>query len=239
VNFYQGNPIPNYAQLLFKIRIDDFVIDIKGTDSLTSEDPIESDYLGLVLNSIKLNFVITKYGFALKAGLGNLRLLDKVHLTRDHQFTEFLSSTSTEELIQLRFRQIEPEAPNFEKLYSNTLSKILFKCSKIQVVCHRTAIIYFINYGLKLTDNLSLGKAADGCDAQNTVDTNKPALADSTAVKKTYDDYENIIELNVEAVMDELAWKMFDNDLMFGNMEVKGKKTLLVDLVFWTTVNSC
>lgn len=209
-----GNPVPNYCQILLMFKINDFVIDIKGTNDLICDDPVENEYLGVNLKSIKLDFSLTKYGFALKAGLGNLRLLDKVHRTFDNQFTEFLSSSSTEELIQLRFRNVEPEAPNFESLYSKTLSKILFKCNRIQVVCHRTAIIYFINFGIKLTGHLTLNKAAEEPSVEPT--------AASVAKKIQYDANDKIVELNIEAIMNELTWKMFDNDMMFGNMQVSG-----------------
>jgi len=113
------------------------------------------------------------------------------------------------------------------------LSKILFKCSKIQVVCHRTAIIYFINYAIKLTDNISLGRQNEIINPENAKDylkihshsNEENSKDDSTAVKKIYEDHQNIIELNVEAVMNELTWKMYDNDLIFGNMTIKGKRT--------------
>lgn len=210
--------------MLFKFNIEDFAIDIKGTDDIESEDPIEHDYFGLILNAIKLDFSINKYGFALKAGLGNLRLLDKFHRTHDNQFTEFLSSVSTEELIRLSFRQVEPEAPNFASLYLKTLTKISFKCSKIQLVCHRTAIIYFILYSIKLTEKLTIKKVSE---IDGVIEKPTSSTADTT-VKKSYDDV-GVIELNVEATMNELTWKMYDNDLLFGNMQVTGKKPFTYD----------
>ena len=222
-----GNPIPNYSQLLFKFNIEDFEIDIKGTNDIESEDPVEHDYFGLILNAIKLDFSINKHGFALKAGLGNLRVLDKFHRGHDNHFTEFLSSVSSEELIRLSFRQVEPDAPNFASLYSKTLTKISFKCSKIQLVCHRTAIIYFILYSINLTEKLTIKKVAEIEEKIDYVEGEKPASASAeTVVKRNYDDV-SITELNVEATMNELTWKMYDNDLLFGNMQVTGKKIIV------------
>ena len=185
-------------------------------------EPVEYDYLGVNLTKIDLAFSLTKYGFAFKGDLGNLRLLDKKHRTLDNQYTEFLSSSSssTENLIKLRFRKVEPEAPNFASLYQNTLSKIWFKCTRIQVVCHRTAIMYFINFGIQLTSHRSLKIAADS----NVEPSVEPSAAqtDVAVVRRTYGANESINELSIQADMDKLTWKMYDNEMVFGNMQIRG-----------------
>ena len=211
-----GDPILNYSQLLFNFEINKFAIDIKETDDCIIDEPVEHDYLGLNFKDIKLKFAITKYGFNLKAGLGNLKLIDKVHRTSDNKFTEFLSSTS-KQLIRLHFRQVEVEAPNFSTLYANTLSKMLFECSSIQLVCHRTAIIYFINYSKRITDNLTIANKEVSLPNHELdhIDLNNR----NVMVKKIYDI--EICELSLEANMKELTWKMYDNELLFGNMQVK------------------
>ncbi len=141
--YINGDPIPNYCQLLFKFSIKDFGID------LNDECVPVSDYLKLILNKINIDFAITKFGMHFRADLGDLKLIDKIHKIDVHDqssFTEILSSSSkgNNQIIKFYFRQVEPEAPNFDELYKRILMNVLFDCSNIYLVCHRTAIIYFI-----------------------------------------------------------------------------------------------
>ena len=220
-----GDPIPNYSQLLFKITIENFQIDIKGTNDRDSDDPDQYDYLNLILNAIDLKFAITKYGFSFQAGLGNLRLLDNIHQTAQKEPIEILSSTSSGKLIKLFFRQVDKEAPNFATLYNRIISNILFECNNIQLDCHRTAIIHFLNYGKGITDKLSVenenpmprNSEIEVLSTESNSDSKK--LETSAEAKKAF--YLGISELNIEAKMNQLAWKMFDNDLRFGDMKIQ------------------
>ena len=150
-----GDPIPNYSQIIFKFKIVDFSIDLNSSsksinsNSITDRLAESSEYLSLILNGIKIDFSVTKYGFCFRAGLDDLKLVDKIHLMNKEQkqATEILSSSGNlNQIIKFYFRQVEEEAPNFTTLYSNILKNVLFECSNIHVACHRTAIVYFLEY---------------------------------------------------------------------------------------------
>jgi hypothetical protein len=153
-----GDPIPNYPQILAKFKINDFSIDLNSSSSKSKSNNLSStsdrlsesnEYLSLVLNDIYIDFSITKYGLCFRAGLGDLKLIDKIHLIdkRNKKVTEILSSSGNfDQLIKFYFRQVEEEAPNFTTLYSNILKNVLFECNDIHVACHRTAIVYFLEY---------------------------------------------------------------------------------------------
>ena len=146
-----GDPIPNYCQMLLKFTIGDFIIDLDLAHDRLLDDPSEEEYLELKFRHIKIDFAITKYGVIMRAGLGDLKLIDKIHKTSqaesslDFQGTEILSSSTNEnlgQLIKFYFRQVEPEAPNFATLYSKILTNILFDCSNIHLACHREVYIH-------------------------------------------------------------------------------------------------
>lgn len=65
-----GEPIPNYAQVLFMFNIGDFIIDLDKANDRLLNDPDDEEYLELKLNFIKIDFAITKYGASMRAGLG-------------------------------------------------------------------------------------------------------------------------------------------------------------------------
>jgi hypothetical protein len=198
---------------------------LKGTDDHLCDEPVEKEYLNFIFNHINMAFAITKYGFNLKASLGNLKLVDKIHLTdrlNPTSYTEILSSTSSKELIRLNLRQVDKEAPNFSTLYLNTVFSVLFKFRSIQLVAHRTGIIYFLKYGKKIVDNINIASATESPSADVVSRKEEYPLPSSNVAKKIYEeDMNRICDFNVEARMSELKWKMFDSDLNFGLMEIK------------------
>lgn len=164
-----GDPIPNYPQILCKFKIDDFGIDLNSAAStksatLSSSSVVDmlsesNEYLQLVLNRIQIDFAVTKYGVNFRAGLGDLKLIDRIHSLLDarqqpqqqlqrRQPTEILSSSTNDDnqIIRFYFRQVEEDAPNFVTLYGNILKNVLFECSTIHVACHRTAIVFLLEY---------------------------------------------------------------------------------------------
>lgn len=213
-----------------------------------------NEYLRLILNGIQIDFAVTKYGASFRAGLDDLKLVDKIHLLdkRQRQATEILSSSASgdNQIIRFYFRQVEQDAPNFKTLYSNILKNILFECSNIHVACHRTAIVYLLEYFTGITDNLKIankqsipveiegGGGEGGILVEDTsTNTNKtrpsisigqtPIVLPSTAshsstLKKPPTSLSgNICELNLIARMRQLTWNMFDTNLTFGQMAVK------------------
>jgi hypothetical protein len=156
-----GDPIANYAQLSLNVFVNTFSINLKTTnEALRDEDPAHhTDYLKFFLNHIRIDFAITKYGFSFRAGLGDLKLVDKIHPTDPAlDETEILSSLSStdEEIIKFYFRAVEEEAPNFATLYGKILSHMRFDCSNIRVACHRTVIVYFLNWAKRIVDNVTI-----------------------------------------------------------------------------------
>ena len=143
-----GDPIPNYCQIRFEFNIGDFIIDLDLANDRLSNDPNEDEYLELKLKSIKIDFAITKYGAIMRAGLGDLKLIDKIHHSQfGSNGTQILSSSTNEnldQLIKFYFRQVEPEAPNFSSLYSKILTNILFDCRNIHLACHREVSLFSI-----------------------------------------------------------------------------------------------
>ena len=145
-----GDPIPNYCQIMLVFNIGDFIIDLDLANDRLCDDPSEEEYLELKLKSIKIDFAVTKYGAIMRAGLGDLKLIDKIHQSQfetaeenDFRGTQILSSSTNEnldQLIKFYFRQVESEAPNFASLYQKTLTNILFDCRNIHLACHREVI---------------------------------------------------------------------------------------------------
>ena len=153
-----GDPIPNYCQILLRLDVDTFGIDLNSTEEfLKEDDPVnEIEYLKFLLNEIRVDFAITKFGFSFRAGLGNLKLIDKIHSTENNRETEILSSLSSQKIINFYLRQVEETAPNFASLYNKILCNILFDCSNIRIACHRTVIVYFLNYAKRIVDNITI-----------------------------------------------------------------------------------
>ena len=152
-----GDPIPNYPQILCEFKIVDFRIDLNMSKYIKSKSASISDflseskeYLSLMLNGIKIDLAVTKYGLSFRAGLDDLKLVDHIHFIEKNQShsTEILSSSAgnANQIIKFYFRQVEEVAPNFNTLYNNILKNVLFECSNIHVACHRTAIIYLLEY---------------------------------------------------------------------------------------------
>jgi hypothetical protein len=64
-----GNPIPNYPKVVVKFEIKDVSIDLKSIIE-NANDFDESDYLKFLLDTIKLDFAICKFGTSMRATLG-------------------------------------------------------------------------------------------------------------------------------------------------------------------------
>ncbi|CAF0714006.1 unnamed protein product [Brachionus calyciflorus] len=205
--YINGDPIPNYSQITCRFNIADFSIDLNQG---------EIEYLKFIFNSIKIDFVIAKYGVFFRAGLGDLKLIDKIHesVSTGESYTEILSSSSRGgEIIRFNFRQVDQDAPNFSSLYSKILTNILFDCSNIHVKCHRAAIVYFLNFFKSITDKLD-SQPNVPIEPKNDESTQKEDL-----VVIEYPD--DVVEFNLIAKMNELTWNMFDTNVNFGNMIVK------------------
>lgn len=193
-----GDPIPNYTHILVNFKMDDFQIDLKVSDDhlCSLSESNERDYLNLIFNKIELNLAITKYGFHLDSKLGQLKLVDKLHYMNDSQhYTEILSSKTSKELISLKLRQVDSQAPNFMQMYANTLFSVLFTFRSIQLVAHRTGIIYFLKYGKKITDNINFNKSST-----STVNNNEltvPASTDHLVCVFVYLNFDLIIRLHI------------------------------------------
>jgi hypothetical protein len=175
-----GDPIPNYPQLSLNLLVTTFSINLKSTNEyLKDEDPKqEQEYLKFFLNDIRIDFAITKYGFSFRAGLGDLKLVDKIHPTDTQSETEILSSLSSEDIIKFYFRQVEEDAPNFATLYGKILSNLRFDCSNIRVACHRTVIVYFLNYAKRIVDNITIETRRTSPPTNETVAT--PVVEDKS-----------------------------------------------------------
>ena len=225
-----GDPIVNYCQLVFKFIISDFSIDLKAT-----LDDEEIEYLKLIFHEIKIDFAITKFGMHFRAGLGDLKLIDRIHKSELSEYTEILSSSSRSnnpnQIIKFYLRQVEPEASNFATLYHKILTNILFDCSNIHLVCHRTAIIYFIKYAKRIVDNITINNKSDldQIDSEHNKEKSKqiqphqPSFSNqistiNTPSHKRSSTILDICDFNLIAKMNELTWKMFDTNFSFGNL---------------------
>ena len=241
--YINGDPIPNYSQISCWFTITDFTLDLNKN---------QSEYLHFVFKSIKIDFVVAKYGIFLRSGLEDLKLIDKLHQSISHDqgqqqeqqqeqqltYTEILSSSSKQnsnQIIKFYFRQIDPEAPNFSALYSKIITNVLFDCSNIHVKCHRTAIVYFVDFFKSTFEQIEHQQNTSIMDAQlnskndqqtKTIhhnqqqqqlqqDDGKKALEDSD--KMTQD----ACQFNLVARMNKLTWNMFDTQVKFGDMSVK------------------
>jgi hypothetical protein len=229
-----GDPIVNYCQLVFKFIISDFSIDLKAT--LNKE---EIEYLKLIFHEIKIDFAITKFGMHFRAGLGDLKLIDQIHKSDLNEYTEILSSSSrannTNQIIKFYFRQVEPEASNFATLYHKILTNILFDCSNIHLVCHRTAIIYFIKYAKSIVDNITVNNKGDidnldsepnNKDKSKQLQPHQPSFSNqvsnvNTPTHKKSSTILDVCDFNLIAKMNELTWKMFDTNFSFGNLTAR------------------
>lgn len=235
--YINGDPICNYCQILCKFRIADFSIDLNESAVLPAgsiSTNIDREYLRLVFDGIKIDFSITKFGMCFRAGLADLKLIDKLHRTAYNEHTEILSSSSTidsqNRIIKLYFRNVEQDAPNFSTLYSNILTNILFETSSIHLACHRTAIVYLIKYLKSITDNLMIANKKSIPSVEENPSTATAAAAAQAAVddktakaanRKSTTTVSNVCEFNLIAKMKQLTWNMFDTNLEFGNMLVK------------------
>ena len=213
-----GDPIPNYSQIAFMFTIDKFMIDLRNSSDLFLDTAFEKEYLEFIFNSIKIDFAITKYGISFRAGLGDLKLTDKIHSSKESNVTEVLSSsslTNLNQIIKFYFRQVEKEAPNFKTLYNKILTNILFDCSNIHVSCHREVIIDFINFAKRITDNITLGGTKQIVEI---VDEKKQAT--QIVVTKKINQLQDYCDFNLIARMNELTWKMYDTTMSFGDMRI-------------------
>jgi hypothetical protein len=233
--YINGDPIPNYSQIIMRFSVKKFGINLNSTIN----DETEVDYLKLNLNEIRIDFAITKYGFNFRAGLGNLKLIDKIHGIDDlNPETEILSSSSTEEIIKFYFRQVDQEAPNFATLYSKIISNILFNFNCIHVACHRSVIVYFLDYAKRIIDNvpsmtknetnrnsaaIDLPQQKPATEPKNTATTttSHPSQPQITDKNKSDNDDDDVCNLNITARMNKLTWDMFDTNLRFGNMSIE------------------
>lgn len=215
--YISGNPIPNYPTVAFNFKINKFSIDLNTEDS----DTIVQDYLQLLLTDIEMKLAITKYGQSFKAELGDLKLVDKKHKT------EILSSKASsiqKKLISFYFRNVEKEAPNFETLYKNILRNILFRCNALQVVCHRTAFVNFLNYAKNVTEKLKIPTPEK---TEISEDGKKKALRDHDLPRPNQNAIVNesqintsISDLNLIAEMEKFTWIMHDTNYKFGYMDI-------------------
>lgn len=232
-----GDPIPNYCQLLFNLNVKKFGINLNSTNEhLKEDDPAEeTKYLDFALNEIRIDFAITKYGLNFRAGLGDLKLIDKIHANQGRAETEILSSLSStnssgfapQDLIRFYFRKVEENAPNFATLYSKILSNVMFDCSNIQVACHRSVIVYFLNYAKRITDNLIVDRKStssdDGAGSGSNINATiaqQALVDDKSRDSKQPVSSADVCEFNVIARMNQLKWDMYDTSLTFGNMTV-------------------
>ena len=106
-----------------------------------------------------------------------------------------MSSKTSKELISLKLRQVDSQAPNFMQMYANTLFSVLFTFRSIQLVAHRTGIIYFLKYGKKITDNINFNKSST-----STVNNNEltvPASTDHLVCVFVYLNFDLIIRLHI------------------------------------------
>lgn len=214
-----SDPITNYAHVLFTFSMNDFCIDLKGTDDHLSASPLEHEYLNFVFSNIKLSFAITKHGFHLKSSLGTMKLIDKKHHINQFEYTEVLSSRSNNDLIELKLRQVDSKASNFATLYHNTLFSILLQFRSIQLVAHRTGIVYFFQYAKQVVDNINF--TASALDSEVKEAKHESAVV----ISKPHTEY-NICDFNIIANMSELKWKMYDDNCNFGSMEIKNLQVI-------------
>ena len=246
-----GEPIANYAQLLVNFTISDFTVDLNRTTqtsvaaATSTTTTKEHNYLQLIFNKIYTSFAITRYGMMMRAGLGDLQLVDVLHTSfvsgaSAATPTRILSSSSasSDQIIKFHFRQVDTEAPNFATLYASTLAKMHFDCSSIQLVCHRTAFIYFIKYAKRITDHITLDKSsttttttsASSSTAQ-TVPLPPPPQPQpqqptpQTTTTTTTTAQANVCHFSLTARLGELSWRMFDTNYSFGHMRVSQLST--------------
>ncbi|XP_075226529.1 intermembrane lipid transfer protein VPS13A-like [Lycorma delicatula] len=140
---FDDNVSPNNAiTMLLRFVIGEIVIQL-----CRSNNRVDKPYLMLVLRKLCCDTALMEYGPAMQASLGDIQLVDKLHVGASGEYLDLVSSELPgEDLITILYRKVRSDCPDFKSHFHSVERSLVIDFSMVSVVLHREAIVTMNKY---------------------------------------------------------------------------------------------
>ncbi|XP_071478587.1 intermembrane lipid transfer protein VPS13A-like, partial [Diadema antillarum] len=220
----------------------------------------ESEYLSLRIDSVCVDVAVSTYGLAVHMGLRGIQVIDKFHIGPDGTYLHLISSMATTELISILYRKVcimlrlphvpgshgspiclkrsapwvDEKCPDFGGYYGSTEQAVVVHFTALNVMFHRTAILFLQKTLTDMITSLSSISLAEKVGMTPSSETpskppTQPQPSAATLPVPPKAPVRGVIRFHAEATMEYLCVTLTDVFESLGNVYIRGLQFAVID----------